>query len=448
MKTKIFFLAILATKFVLQTNSQIKVMNTSGNVGIGNYTSDPGYKFGLINGSCQILASYSSDTNGYGGHNFTVYNRQGNLFSISSYKTYMSLLVTQLGVNYTVNGANSYQQYCINGAKYAPYIQLSAEDGSISLLGENNGGTQGSGTYRAPVNHFGVYVAGTGQVGIGTTPTPGTTYTLYVSGAAYSTVGFTGSDKKLKKDIKNLDKSSLVNLLKLQGVSYKLINPSEAAAKTLTSPKDSSKMTTPSDAVADTSLYNTTQFGFIAQDVDSLYPNVIKTDSKGLMAINYTAFIPLIIEKLKELNTKTLAIDSLRLENANIQNQLAQLSQELTSCCSKNTSKSAEISPTVDSTKIATNIGTTTTDVATLSQNAPNPFSQSTTIGYYLPGTVQNATIYVYDMNGVQLKSYPVNARGNGSLTINGYELRSGMYLYTLIADGKEVATRRMILTQ
>jgi hypothetical protein len=123
------------------------------------------------------------------------------------------------------------------------------------------------------------------------------------------------------------------------------------------------------------------------------------------------------------------------------QSQIDSLKQ-LVNKKNSSTSKSAEIPTTVESPDIKTS------DVATLSQNAPNPFSQSTTIGYYLPGTVQNANIYIYDMNGVQLKSYPVNAKGNGSLTINSYELHSGMYLYTLIADGKEVATKRMILTQ
>ena len=37
---------------------------------------------------------------------------------------------------------------------------------------------------------------------------------------------------------------------------------------------------------------------------------------------------------------------------------------------------------------------------------------------------------------------------GNGSVTINGGELSPGMYMYTLIVDGKEVDIRKMILTE
>jgi len=82
-----------------------------------------------------------------------------------------------------------------------------------------------------------------------------------------------------------------------------------------------------------------------------------------------------------------------------------------------------------------------------LYQNSPNPFSVSTKIEYYLPADVQKATIYIYDMNGTQLKSIPLNQKGNGSITINGNELKAGMYMYSLIADGQVVDTKRMILT-
>jgi len=91
------------------------------------------------------------------------------------------------------------------------------------------------------------------------------------------------------------------------------------------------------------------------------------------------------------------------------------------------------------------------TDVLTypvLDQNIPNPFNTSTTIGYYLPTTITNASIYVYDMNGVQLKSYSITEKGKGTVTIQGSEFNAGMYLYALIADGKVIDTKRMILTK
>jgi hypothetical protein len=51
-------------------------------------------------------------------------------------------------------------------------------------------------------------------------------------------------------------------------------------------------------------------------------------------------------------------------------------------------------------------------------------------------------------MQGKQISHYPVYERGNGSITITGGTLEPGMYMYALIADGKEVDTKRMILTE
>ena len=83
-----------------------------------------------------------------------------------------------------------------------------------------------------------------------------------------------------------------------------------------------------------------------------------------------------------------------------------------------------------------------------LNQNTPNPFNIETKIGFYLPNSIITASLYVYDMNGNQLKSYSINERGKGNIIIQGYELNAGMYLYTLIADNDVIDTKRMILTK
>ena len=85
---------------------------------------------------------------------------------------------------------------------------------------------------------------------------------------------------------------------------------------------------------------------------------------------------------------------------------------------------------------------------AALYQNAPNPFSQSTEIKYYLPTSVNTAFLCIYDLNGRQLKQIRLMQRGNGSQLISGSEFSAGIYLYALIADGKEIDVKRMILTE
>ena len=52
------------------------------------------------------------------------------------------------------------------------------------------------------------------------------------------------------------------------------------------------------------------------------------------------------------------------------------------------------------------------------------------------------------DMNGKQIQQITLTERGNSSVTISGGELNAGMYLYSLIADGQVIDTKRMILTK
>jgi hypothetical protein len=51
-------------------------------------------------------------------------------------------------------------------------------------------------------------------------------------------------------------------------------------------------------------------------------------------------------------------------------------------------------------------------------------------------------------MQGEQLKQIAITDRGEGQQTISGSEFPAGMYLYALLADGKEVDVKRMILTK
>jgi hypothetical protein len=51
-------------------------------------------------------------------------------------------------------------------------------------------------------------------------------------------------------------------------------------------------------------------------------------------------------------------------------------------------------------------------------------------------------------MNGAQLQQYNVTGTGQQTVIISGNTLEPGMYLYALIVDGREVDTKRMILTK
>lgn len=55
---------------------------------------------------------------------------------------------------------------------------------------------------------------------------------------------------------------------------------------------------------------------------------------------------------------------------------------------------------------------------------------------------------HILNMNGTLLKTLQINQRGTGDEIINGNEYNAGMYLYSLVCDGRIVDTKRMLLTQ
>jgi hypothetical protein len=68
-----------------------------------------------------------------------------------------------------------------------------------------------------------------------------------------------------------------------------------------------------------------------------------------------------------------------------------------------------------------------------LNQNVPNPFTDQTVIKYTLPEDVQQAQLVIYDDRGILVKKIELQAKGEGTLTLNASNLRKGMYTYSII---------------
>jgi hypothetical protein len=83
-----------------------------------------------------------------------------------------------------------------------------------------------------------------------------------------------------------------------------------------------------------------------------------------------------------------------------------------------------------------------------LFQNTPNPYHQKTVIEYEIGSMSHQAMIAIYDLNGKQLYQYPVNKKGRGKLEFDSSTLSPGMYLYSLIIDGSEIDTKKMVVSK
>lgn len=79
-------------------------------------------------------------------------------------------------------------------------------------------------------------------------------------------------------------------------------------------------------------------------------------------------------------------------------------------------------------------------------QNAPNPFRVRTEVEVFSPGSV-TASLKIADMLGNLVRQQNiVLKKGNNLIQIDARDLSPGLYMYS-VQDGKNVATRRMIVT-
>lgn len=241
-----------------------------------------------------------------------------------------------------------------------------------------------------------------------------------------------GSDSRLKEDIQNLSVGALGKLKGLQGVSYRLKSETPALSIPAKLRNDSSFMRLmqaqpatlqkAADPVATRKHY-----GFVAQDVQKVFPELVyETDTTGMLSVDYIGMIPVLLEGIKEQQTQ---IENQQIQIEELQEQLAAVQQIL-----ENGGGQLSLARVQEK--------------AVLYQNSPNPFNQSTEIRFYIPTDVQTATIYIYDINGLQKTKYPIAGREEGSITISGATLDAGSYFYTLVCDGAPVASKQMVLTK
>ncbi|MBX9783486.1 MAG: tail fiber domain-containing protein [Chitinophagaceae bacterium] len=119
-----------------------------------------------------------------------------------------------------------------------------------------------------------------GCVSIGNgNPDPG--YFLRVYGNSIAENWFTISDARYKQNILPIA-SALSTIMQLKGKTYYW---NQAAYPNM-------------------NFDSTAQMGFIAQEIETVLPHLVSTDSKGYKSVNYTQVIPLLTEAVKEQQQK------------------------------------------------------------------------------------------------------------------------------------------------
>ena len=254
-----------------------------------------------------------------------------------------------------------------------------------------------------------------GNVGIG--KVPASNAKLDVAGNIYSNGLLLTSDERLKTDIKPLsDEKDKIYVL--QGRSYRKM-PLPTGITDVRYKEDTGEEYVVPEKKAAVAL---PEYGYLAQELKEIFPDLVSQDSEGYYSVNYIGLIPVIVEALKD-------------QRIEIETQREQIKQLV---------KLLEIK-SIDGKMFAES---GITDLPVLLQNTPNPFNVQTEIGYYIPASVGNANIYIYDIYGYLQRSITISERGSGAVILQASALGAGIYVYTLICDGKPVDTKQMILTK
>lgn len=243
---------------------------------------------------------------------------------------------------------------------------------------------------------------------------------VHIEGLITATSGlYNPSDMRLKHDVVAVEDneaekgSTLENLTSLKVLEYGLRTPQQEAI---------AKMPEDMKPTGDDPNPDIRHYGVSAQDLKEMYPNLVHEGEDGYLSVNYVEMVPLLLRSMQELKARV---------------------QELEGKDGDGVRTARSEASALQTTDIAKSVARN----AVLYQNTPNPFTAQTEIRFSLPDDAPSAYIYIFDMTGKMQKQIPVNP-SQQSVTINGYELQAGIYLYSLVIGGQEIDTKRMIITK
>lgn len=387
-------------------NRNVMTALSNGNVGLG--TDAPNHRLHLLNestaSSSTALVIDNQKSNGSGAEitaDMIGLNVEGNPNSTN---------FLQYGVYSRSNRPNS------QGSNFGLYGQSIGSGICFGIRGDASS-TTGSA--------FGVF---------GYSPTTSPGYAGYFAGNLAYTGALTQlSDKRLKEDIQP-EEDALEKILQLRPTTYAYRQEGELSLL---------------------NLAQGLQHGFIAQELERIFPEAVHNNAHVLnhspqspedmvegkitpvktaefKSVNYVALIPVLTKGIQEQQAQIE-------EALSISEQQAQTIEAL-----KAQIEELQQSLGFDQEKAA--LGQLET-AHQLYANAPNPFNQETQIRYEIAEGVSQAEILVFDMSGRQFQSHVLQT-GSHSLTLSAKGLEPGMYFYSLVVEGKEIDTKRMILTK
>jgi trimeric autotransporter adhesin len=418
------------TNVFIGMNSGLSNVKNSGNVSVGVnslYSFNNSFSTWTYNSALGYAALYSNgngtQNSAFGG--FALYNAYGSSNSAFGYYTLHSLTSGSYNVAVGNHAGNS-----ITTGSYNTFLGYNAtSNGNYTNCAAIGNGATASGSNKM---YFG---------------------NANVTGCHNQSNNWSGpSDVRFKFNIQE-NISGLEFIKKLRPVTYQYNTKQldEFLRKDMLQMTDSAGNTLlEMDYSKSTSIIHS---GFIAQEVEQAaiecgftFDGVgIPSNENETYSISYGQFVVPLVKAVQE---QQLLIEGQQQRIDSLLNVTKNLSDMVVNCCTVGSLKtSGDInSSTEESIKMSGNIDPVSS--AKLYQNNPNPFNAQTKIRYHIPQTAQNASIMIFDLQGKLVKTISAGNLGDGEIIINGYELSAGMFVYSLIVDGRIIDTKNMILTQ
>ena len=212
------------------------------------------------------------------------------------------LLFFSMGQNYAQLKVNSSGKIGIGGWEASNSYEIRGSSSYFSNSYSNSQRTSYSYVYKS----MGVGMSNSSEYTLAVNPTASVQYamyisdgfnrsrgaTLYVNGDAVFTQGWSlSSDKRLKKKERRMQREAVLS--KLRNIKPKRYEYKTQEGKTIRVPTDKIKK-----IVIDVPRFKTgEQYGLAAQEVLLEYPELVAMDeTTGMYSIDYTGFIPILIE--------------------------------------------------------------------------------------------------------------------------------------------------------
>ena len=338
----------------------------------------------------------------------------GNIGINSQIRTYSASDLRNIGVYGMSRSVSSHQAQTIGVMGYG----YNGASGKLyGVVGAIQSGMSGAGVYGTTGAYGPIYGS-----------TLSGTYAGYfegmtcVDGSLYTTEVITPSDISLKENIVPVsdEESSLANLMEMNVIKYnykpKTYTPKTDDELSLYEDKEAAAKAEEMAKQEIERMAAQKHYGLSAQELQKIYPDLVRESQDGKLGVNYVELVPILIRSIQELKQE---LDAVKGAGARMTRSAYADGDDLNTAASDNV----------------------------LYQNTPNPFKEQTTIRFRLADDARDAAICIFDLSGKMLRRLPVTT-GMTSVTLGGWELGEGLFLYSLVVGGREVDTKRMIITK